>query len=358
MRGLFSAERLAARPYRSALFPLVSFAGMNSTMTENSVATEVDVFRFDDFPELRHIEHPDWFKLGFMDLRVDLTEALESGKRGLMVYFGQENCAYCEKLMNVNFALPDVVEYTRAHFDVVAVDIWGSREITDLDGSVMSERDFSVLNETNFTPSFIFYGADGREVFKLRGYYPPYRFRAALEYVADRHFEEESFRAYLERAHPPPKFDLEDLNEEEFFDAPPHILDRSRVPAKLPLVVFFEQRDCHACDVLHSAPLADLKVRQMLSLMHVVQIDMWGDEPVLTPDGQRLRARQWADQLGIFYAPTLVFFDENGREIIRVDSVVQLYRLGRVLEYVAAGGYRSGLNYQEWHGRRAVRGAQ
>ena len=35
---------------------------------------------------------------------------------------------------------------------------------------------------TNFTPSLVFYDADGNIALRLRGYYPPYQFRAALEY--------------------------------------------------------------------------------------------------------------------------------------------------------------------------------
>ncbi|KAA3631164.1 MAG: thioredoxin, partial [Proteobacteria bacterium] len=252
---------------------------------EKSDSIDEDFYRFDDTPSLRHIPHPDWFKVGFLDLREDLGEAVSSGKKGLMVYFGQENCAYCEALMEVNFQLADVVDYTRANFDVVAVDIWGARDVIDIEGNTLTEREYAVRNETNFTPSFIFYDGKGDAAFRLRGYYPPYRFRAALEYVADGHYLVESFRDYLERAHPPPKFDLEDLNEEDFFDTPPYFLDRSRFPATLPLVVFFEQRDCHACDVLHSDPLSDPDVRRTLSAMRAVQLDMWSDTPVLTPDG-------------------------------------------------------------------------
>ena len=40
----------------------------------------------------------------------------------------------------------------------------------------------------------VFYDTDGREALRLRGYYPPYRFLAALEYVADRHYGQERFR--------------------------------------------------------------------------------------------------------------------------------------------------------------------
>ncbi|GJL82306.1 MAG: hypothetical protein DHS20C01_19400 [marine bacterium B5-7] len=324
-------------------------------MTQNREQIIDDgALRFDDTPQIRTINHPDWFKVGFLDLREDLSEAINSGKSALAVYFGQENCAYCKALMEVNFTLTDVVDYTRKNFDVVAIDIWGAAEMVNIDGVELTEHEFSIANETNFTPSFLFYDANGELVFRLRGYYPPYRFRAALEYVADGHYRDESFRSYLERAHPPPKFDLEELNEEIFFDSPPFFLDRSRFPASKPLVVFFEQRNCHACDVLHSDPLSDESTRTMLEFMQVVQLDMWSDTPVLTPTGDRLTARQWAEQLDISYAPTLVFFDERGREIIRIGSVVQQYRLGRVLQYVAESGYKSGLNYQQWHGLRSA----
>ncbi len=328
-------------------------------MAEHSELAEPRAaYGFDDSPADRQIDHPDWFKTSFLDLREDLDEAIAADKRGLLVYFGQDDCAYCQALMEVNFALPDVVDYTRRHFDVVAVDIWGAREVVDMTGSVMTEREYAVANDTNFTPSFIFYDESAREVFRIRGYYPPYRFRAALEYAADGHYATETFRDYLERANPPPKFELEDLNEQPFFDSPPYVLDRSRYPTASPLAVFFEQRDCHACDVLHSAPLADEHVRTLLGSMQVVQLDMWSGAPVLTPVGRRLTAREWAAALDITWAPTLVFFDAHGREIIRIDSVVQQYRLGRVLEYVAEGGYASGLNYQQWHRRRTVEPVQ
>ena len=118
---------------------------------------ELDSSDFDDSPAVRYIAHPDWFKVGFLDLREDLEEVLTSGKKGLLVYFGQENCAYCDAMMNVNFQLADIVEYTRRNFDVISVDIWGAGIITDMDGDELTEREFSVLNDTNFTPSLIFF---------------------------------------------------------------------------------------------------------------------------------------------------------------------------------------------------------
>jgi thioredoxin-related protein len=187
----------------------------------------------------------------------------------------------------------------------------------------------------------------------LRGYYSPYRFRAALAYVVDGYYRVEAFRDYLARADPPPKFDMADMNEQPYFSAPPYALDRTHVAAQQPLVVFFEQRNCHACDILHTGPLGDAKTRELLDKFDAVQLDMWSDTPVWTPGGQRVTARDWAHSLGLYYAPTLIFFDERGSEIIRVDSVVRLYRLRGVLEYVIERGYLQAPTYQRWRAIRA-----
>jgi hypothetical protein len=55
--------------------------------------------------------------------------------------------------------------------------------------------------------------------------------------------------------------------------------------------------------------------------------------------------------LGIFYAPSILFFDESGREIIRVDSVVHLFRLRNVLNYVVSRGYLTEPNFLRWSSR-------
>lgn len=308
----------------------------------------------DDAPKPRDIIYPDWFKHSFLNLTEDLQEAIASGKKGIVLYFGQKNCAYCEALMERNFGKTDIAEYTRRHFDVIPLDIWGSREVIDLQGNSLTEHDLAIREQTNFTPSLLFFDKDGKLALKMRGYYPPYKFRAALEFVVDGHYQNERYRDYLLRADPPAKFEIADLNERAFFQDPPYALDRSHFPAQNPLVVFFEQRECHACDVLHSEPLEDPDVLLRLTEFDSVQLDMWADTPVLTPDGKRSTAREWAHQLGLFYAPTLVFFDESGQEVFRVDSVVRLHRLRHVLDYVLSRAYQDS-DYQTWARQERVK---
>ena len=69
---------------------------------------------------------------------------------------------------------------------------------------------------------------------------------------------------------------------------------------------------------------------------------------MVTPNGRRTTAKEWAREVGLFYTPSILFFDEHGREIIRVDSVVRFYRLRNVLNYVTTRGYLSEPNYQAW----------
>lgn len=320
-----------------------------------AVGEAFSIADIDDTPRERDVQYPEWFKNSFLDLQEDLEEVIGNDKRALIVYFGQKNCAYCEALMQVNFGKEvDIVEYTKRHFDIVAIDIWGDREVTDLNGNQLKEKEFAVREQANFTPSLIFYDQTGREILQLRGYYTPYKMRAALEYVVDGFYQTETLRDYMARADPPAKESEAEMNPEEFFQHPPYILDRSHIPAQKPLAVFFEQRSCHACDILHTDPLSDDITRLLLEGFDVVQLDMWSETPVLTPDGEKLTAREWARQLGLFYAPSLLFFDEHGKEIIRISSVVRVYRLRGVLEYVLYKGYLEAPTFQRWREQQSL----
>lgn len=303
---------------------------------------------FDDSPRDTPLVYPDWFNDPFLDLPADLRAAREAGKAGLILYFGQRRCAYCHRLMDVNFGLEDIVAYTRRHFDLVPMDVWGIAEVTDFDGKTLTERAFAQRNEADFTPTLMFFDENGTLALRLRGYYPPYQFRAALEYVADDHFQQESFRDYLARGDNRMVFDEQDLNDQDFFSAPPHQLDRSQVPAERPLVVFFEQGNCHACDVLHGDVLRQASLAERFQELDAVQLDMWSDQPVVTPSGDATTARAWAEQLGLFYAPSLLFFDTQGQEILRLDSVAGFYRLSTVLDYILGGAYREEPSFQRW----------
>ena len=302
---------------------------------------------FDDTMLEEELVYPDWFKLSSGNLKDDLEEAEKAGKIGIITYFGQKRCAYCEQFIKTSLADEDIQNYLRKHYDVIAFDIWGIDDVIDTDGKEFSERELSLRYKTNFTPSLVFYDLEGTPVFRLRGYYPPYKFRAALQYAVEQFYKKEKFSDYFARANPGEFFLLGGLNDREFFLKPPYNLEKIRKNGK-PVAVFFEQGNCHACDLLHSGPLARKESIAELEKMNAIQLNMWADTPVVTPAGKETTAREWARSLDIFYTPSIVFFDPQGKEIIRIDSVTQFYRLYGVLDYVNQEGYRKVDNYQDW----------
>ena len=219
--------------------------------------------------------------------------------------------------------------------------------IVDTDGKQYTERELSIHYKANFTPSLVFYDIDGTPVFRLRGFYPPYKFRAALQYVAEEFYKKETFSDYFARANPGEYFLQGGLTERDFFLPPPYDLKATRNNGK-PTAVFFEQGNCHACDLLHSAPLSKELSLQEIKKMNVIQLNMWDNTPIITPKGKKTTAKEWARSLDIFYAPSIIFFDSEGAEIIRVDSVTYFYRLWGVLDYVNQEGYKQTTDYQNW----------
>ncbi|MDH5483753.1 MAG: thioredoxin fold domain-containing protein [Gammaproteobacteria bacterium] len=310
--------------------------------------TNANQLQFDDLPLKETLELPPWFNLSFLDLQDSLDEAIAAGKRGLIVYFGRKDCAYCKALLETNWGEKDIIDYTRKNFHVIAIDVIGQRTVTDFDKRTYTEKEFATRLKMNFTPSLLFFDTQGRLALRLSGYRPIYQFRAILEYVADTHYRNIKLKDYLARAEPALSFGQDEMNENDVFLAPPHNLDRSQIQADKPLVVFFEHPKCHACDVLHGGPLSNPEINAQLYNMDAIQLDTTADTPVITPDGIKTTSHQWANKLGLTFAPSMLFFDRYGKEIIRIESVIQFHRLNNVLLYVLGEGYKQYPTFQLW----------
>lgn len=300
--------------------------------------------------ELRGVgqfEIPGWFKNSFLDLPEDVAEAAQGGKR-LMLYFGQEGCPYCAALFNTNFSQPHIVEYTQKHFDAIEFNIWGDREVTDLEGNKLPEKEFAVKLKVRFTPTLLFFNEKGEQVLRINGYYPPHQFLAALQYVAEKQEGKMTFREYL--AKQAPASAKGSLHTQPFFAKPPH--DLGKIPSGKPVAVFFEQKDCAGCDRMHAEILSDPATLKELRRFHVIQLDRWSDTPVVTPAGRKTTARQWADELNIAYVPSAVLFDA-GREAIRIEAFLKGFHVQSVLDYVASGAYKKQPELQRFIRERA-----
>jgi len=294
-------------------------------------------------------EQPAWFKQSFLELPEDVREAAAADKR-LILYFYQDGCPYCKKLLETNFALRDIVDKTRGNFDVVALNMWGDREVTALDGTLMTEKRLAEQLEVMYTPTLIFLDEQGNRVLRLNGYYPPHKFEIALDYVAGHHEQQLSIQDFAARRAPSAASGK--LHRSPDYLQPPH--DLSGRGEQRPLLVLFEQEECPACDELHSDILKREASQTLIASFDVALLDMQADAPVTTPSGKETTARQWARELGVKYAPSLVFFD-GGEEVFRAEAWLRAFHIQSVMDYVASGAYKEQPNLQRFIQKRADR---
>jgi len=323
------------------LFILLCCISLNSLANPK---TSHDPLIFDDRPIAGQAQLPTWFKPNSLNLSNALNKAIKEGKSGIILYFGRKDCAYCKALLNDNWGDPSIAKFTQKHFNVIAINTPGNRIITDFNNKKWSESDFASRHKTHFTPSLLFYNKERQQVLKLPGYRPKYQFRAALEYVADSHYKHESFRKYLALAEASFNFGSNKLNENDIFRQPPYNLSNLDEI----LVVFFEYPNCHACDILHGHTLNNFSISAKLDQFYVVQLNSHLETPIITPGGLKTTSKKWAEQLNLTFAPSLIFFDKKGKEIIRIESVVQFHRLISVINFINSGEYKKHKTFLDW----------
>ena len=292
-------------------------------------------------------EQPAWFKQSFLDIREDVQDAAAAGKR-VMLYFYQDGCPYCRKLLDTNFGLRELAERTQKNLDVIAINLWGDREVTDFSGNSVTEKRFAEALKVMFTPTLVFLDEQGAVVMRLNGYYPPHKFGAVIDYVAQHKEKELAFRDYWAELSPPASMGI--MHQSEEYLQPPYKL--ARYSKKKPLLVLFEQKDCVHCDELHVDIFKREETRALLDGFDIVLLDMWADNELETPDGKQTSITEWARQLGIQYAPTMVIFDQ-GREAFRTEAYLKAFHTQSSLDYVLSGGYKEQPNFQRYIAARA-----
>ena len=295
-----------------------------------------------------YVEKPEWFKNSFLDLGEDVDEAATDGKR-LVLYFFQDGCPYCERLLKVNWRQRDIVDLTRDKFDVVAINMWGDRVVITPDGMEMTEKEFALANRVQYTPTLFFLDEQARLAMRVNGYYPPRKFKSALHYVSEKQETRQRFVDYL-AALGNAKGSGQLNIKADYLQPPYRLAERG---SDKPLLVSFEQPDCPVCDEVHADAFQRDETRQLLDKFDVAVVDIWSSEMLQTPDGKRMSARDWAELIKVQYTPGLVFFDAHGEEVFRTEAYLRPFHVQSALDYVASGSYRDQSEFQRYLQARA-----
>jgi thioredoxin-related protein len=149
-----------------------------------------------------------WFLQSFLEYADDLQTAADKGKR-FAILWELRGCPYCKQLHLINFAKPEIESFVRARFEILQLNIVGSREVTDFDGQKVPEKQMAQKYGVRYTPTLQFFpeSAAGlgskspreREVARSVGYREPAPFLATFRYVAERAYDKGSLEDYLKR---------------------------------------------------------------------------------------------------------------------------------------------------------------
>lgn len=304
--------------------------------------------------------HPLWFKESFLNFEEDVDEAAENNKR-LALYFWQPGCPYCNQLWEENFSNPEIVKKFQNNFEIVAMNIWGDREVVSVEGNHYTEKSFAAALKIAYTPTLLFFNEEKKIVHRLNGYIPAEEFQLSMQYVAEKKEDSLTFGKYAalskQQRTAIAKNTSKKLITEDFFDT---TLDTTHInlnqKAKIEgayLAVYFEATDCENCELLHNKTLADMTTRELARKFTSIQLDRFSKTPITTPTGEQLSVKDWADELNIPYLPSIIFFNHRGQEIMRVDTQLRTFHIQSVFDYVMSGAYKTEQNFQRYISARA-----
>lgn len=103
------------------------------------------------------------------DLKAELGDARNAGKKAIFLMFEQEGCPACIYMKRNVLNRVDVQKFYRQRFLNFSIDIHGAVPIRDFAGRDLTEKTYSQLLRIKGTPTFVFYDLEGNQVVHILG---------------------------------------------------------------------------------------------------------------------------------------------------------------------------------------------
>jgi thioredoxin-related protein len=133
---------------------------------------------------------------------------------------------------------------------------------------------------------------------------------------------------------------------ETLLEFPEEIRDAAREGKRL--LLYFGQDGCPYCKTLLQTnftqkALVDKTRRHFVA----IALNVWGDRELVWTDGRRMSEKALARTLRVQFTPTLLFLDENGAPVARLNGYYPPQRLAAALDY-ASGTAGKGQRFDEY----------
>lgn len=286
-------------------------------------------------------EAPGWFKESFLEIADDVEEATEEG-RHVLLFFQLNGCPYCDRMLEESFEAAPLSDYIQQHFDSIAINVRGDRDIAFNEELSVTEKELSEVLKVRATPAIIFLDENNKPVVRVDGYRASERFQHVLEYVASKSYQTVKLADYLQAKL---KRDVYRLRDNALFSK---ATDLSSV--KGPLMVILEDGSCYDCNEFHDGVLAHPQVREEIAPYTIVRLDADSDQKIIDVDGTQTTAGAIARKHEMIYRPGILVFDQ-GQLLRRHDSLTFPHHFKESMRFVAGGFYKK-QDYQTYSEQR------
>ncbi|MBF0263703.1 MAG: thioredoxin fold domain-containing protein [Gammaproteobacteria bacterium] len=275
-------------------------------------------------------KHPSWFKESFLDISEDVSEAKDNDKH-VILFMHLNGCPYCYKMTEENLKNAPYTNFIKENFEVIALNIKGDREVSLNEDISLTEKALAEHFKVLYTPTVIFLNTDNKIVARINGYRNIDDFKQILDYVQSKSYLKTSLAKFID----------ERKKEKYVFQSHPLLMqsdDLQSLKGK-PLALIFEDKSCKDCSKLHEGYLKDPDVNEVLKKMNFVRLDALSNQSIKDIHGNKTTPKDLAETLKLSYRPGIILYDQ-GKEIMRIESMLYKYHFTEVLRYVAEGHYK------------------
>jgi thioredoxin-related protein len=296
----------------------------------------------------KEFDLPSYATESFLDINEDIQNLANDNKR-LLLFFHQNNCPYCARFTNKILNKPEIKKLIQKDFALIEFNIFGDRDVVGLDGNEYSEKEYAIKLGLQFTPVVMFFDEKSNKILQLNGFIKEDKFLSALDYVSTKQENKISFKDFINKDKK--QTQIATFDTKDYINTSKKELDRNNKTKEL--LVFIKTPFCQDCKDIEEKYFIDPIIKNSLVKLDIAQINMLEYNKFISPDGKSSNTQEFLEKLDINLSPTLIFFDSNGKEIIRIDSMLKMFHMQSVFEYVTTKAYKEEKEFQRYLTKRS-----
>lgn len=277
-------------------------------------------------------EIPSWFKESFLDIKEDIDEAKTKNKH-YMIFMDLDACPYCAKMLKDNFATENKTsDFIKKYFDVIELNVKGSREVTWDENTTLSEKELASKLEIQYSPTILFFDDKKEIILRVNGYRSPEDFKLILEFIQGEYYKSMSLTEYANKIE---KQTLYTFKDNKMFK---DLNDLSKI--KTPLAIIFEDGSCTLCDYFDDKLLKNKDVINEFKRFTIIRVDANSTKEIIDVDGNKTTPKEWAQKINLDYRPGILLYD-NKKLISTIDALLYPFHFKEMLRYVSGKYYET-----------------